>query len=203
MIRVGPAGWSYDDWNGIVYPSSPPRGFDRLGWISSHFDTVEVNASFYHIPAPRLSRSWASRVGNRRFRFTVKLHRSFTHGSPEPARTEVVAFRRFLEPLVDDDRFGASAGNDLLIGLDGQDRYQWGAGSGNDVIDEQSRYIDVTVGLGGLSLTLEADTVELVDLVRAGVARGAELHGLDGDRDVRLERADREQLGVAVRLRRA
>lgn len=107
MIRVGPAGWSYDDWKGIVYPSSPPRGFDRLGWISSHFDTVEVNASFYHIPATRLSRSWSSRVVNPRFRFTVKLHRSFTHESAEPARTEVVAFRRFLEPLVDDGRFGA------------------------------------------------------------------------------------------------
>lgn len=107
VIRVGPAGWSYDDWNGIVYPASPPRGFDRLGWISRHFDTVEVNASFYHIPAPRLSTSWISRVSSRGFRFTVKLHRSFTHEQSDPARSDVTAFRRFLEPLENDGRFGA------------------------------------------------------------------------------------------------
>jgi Ca2+-binding RTX toxin-like protein len=66
----------------------------------------------------------------------------------------------------DDDWFGASAGNDLLIGLDGQDVYEWGIGAGNDVIDERSRYIDIHVGLGGLSLTLKADTV----LFGAGIA---------------------------------
>ncbi len=68
----------------------------------------------------------------------------------------------------DDDNFGASAGNDLLIGLDGQDLYQWGIGAGDDVIDEQARYIDVNVGLGGLSLTLRADTV----LFGAGIEIG-------------------------------
>jgi Ca2+-binding RTX toxin-like protein len=66
----------------------------------------------------------------------------------------------------DDDWFGASAGNDLLIGLDGQDVYEWGIGAGDDVIDERSRYIDIHVGLGGLSLTLKADTV----LFGAGIA---------------------------------
>ena len=59
----------------------------------------------------------------------------------------------------DDDDFASSAGNDLLIGMDGVDTYHWGAGSGNDVIDEQARYIDINVGLGGLSLTLGADTI--------------------------------------------
>ena len=107
MIRVGPAGWSYEDWNGIVYPSSPSRGFDRLGWIAHHFDTVEVNASFYHIPAPHLSRSWIGRVGRPDFRFTAKLHRSFTHESPVPSRSTVTAFRHFLDPLLDEGRLGA------------------------------------------------------------------------------------------------
>ncbi|HTU12058.1 MAG TPA: calcium-binding protein [Allosphingosinicella sp.] len=59
----------------------------------------------------------------------------------------------------DDDTFGASIGADLMIGMDGQDVYQWTLGAGNDVIDEQARYIDIHVGLGGLSLTLKADTV--------------------------------------------
>lgn len=60
----------------------------------------------------------------------------------------------------DDDVFDASAGNDTLIGMDGQDTYNWDAGSGNDTIDEQAAYIDIDVGLGGLSLTAKADTVQ-------------------------------------------
>ena len=60
----------------------------------------------------------------------------------------------------DDDDLQASAGNDLLVGMDGADTYNWGAGAGNDTIDEQARYIDIDVGLGGLSLTVKADTVQ-------------------------------------------
>jgi uncharacterized protein YecE (DUF72 family) len=77
MIRVGPAGWSYRDWNGVVYPANASRNFDRLVWISKYFDTVEINASFYHIPAPRMAESWTDGVP-RGFLFSVKLHRSFT-----------------------------------------------------------------------------------------------------------------------------
>ncbi|NIJ21113.1 Ca2+-binding RTX toxin-like protein [Sphingomonas naasensis] len=60
----------------------------------------------------------------------------------------------------DNDRFAMSQGNDLLIGMDGADTYAWGKGAGNDVIDEGAIYIDVAVGLGGLSLTLRADAVQ-------------------------------------------
>lgn len=60
----------------------------------------------------------------------------------------------------DDDRFAMSAGDDLLIGMDGADTYAWGAGAGNDVISEDALYIDVVVGLGGLSLTVRADAVQ-------------------------------------------
>jgi len=59
----------------------------------------------------------------------------------------------------DDDTFAASAGNDTLVGLDGNDTYFFGRGVGNDAIDEQALYIDVNVGLGGLSLEMGADTV--------------------------------------------
>ncbi|MEP7007768.1 MAG: calcium-binding protein [Sphingomonas bacterium] len=60
----------------------------------------------------------------------------------------------------DDDTFAASAGNDVLIGMDGADIYDWGAGAGNDIIREQAQYIDVNVGLGGISLTVRADVVQ-------------------------------------------
>ncbi len=80
MIRVGPAGWDYRDWEGIVYPAPRPRGFDRLGFIAGLFDAVEINATFYRHPDPRQAASWARRVSDRAdFRFTAKLHRSLTH----------------------------------------------------------------------------------------------------------------------------
>lgn len=47
MISVGPAGWSYKDWYGKVYPSPKPRGFDELAYLARYCDTVEVNSSFY------------------------------------------------------------------------------------------------------------------------------------------------------------
>ncbi|HEX8028310.1 MAG TPA: calcium-binding protein, partial [Vicinamibacterales bacterium] len=59
----------------------------------------------------------------------------------------------------DDDVFAASTGNDTLIGYDGQDTYHWATGAGDDTIDEQARYVDVNVGLGGLSLGVAADVV--------------------------------------------
>ncbi|MGN7932723.1 calcium-binding protein, partial [Sphingopyxis sp. 22461] len=67
------------------------------------------------------------------------------------------------------DYFLTSAGNDILIGLDGGDTYEFGIGSGNDTIDEQSRYIDVTVGLGGLANSVENDVVRFKGLTLSDV----------------------------------
>jgi uncharacterized protein YecE (DUF72 family) len=80
LIRIGTAGWSYEDWNAIVYPERPPRGFDRLSLMASLFDTNEINSTFYRIPPPSMSANWARKVEhNPRFLFTAKLHRGFTH----------------------------------------------------------------------------------------------------------------------------
>ncbi len=81
MIRVGPAGWSYPDSPGKVYPADAPKRFDVLAFLAGYFDTIEINATFYHPQPPRTCASWAGRVAhNPRFRFTAKLWRRFTHG---------------------------------------------------------------------------------------------------------------------------
>ncbi|HEY7575885.1 MAG TPA: DUF72 domain-containing protein [Thermoanaerobaculia bacterium] len=106
-VRVGPAGWSYEDWAGIVYPARPPRGFDRLTAIASLFDVVEVNSTFYRIPPVSQTESWPERVaGNARFAFTAKLFRGFTH-ERDAGGAEEQAFRDALAPLEDSHRLGA------------------------------------------------------------------------------------------------
>ena len=109
MIRVGTAGWTYEDWAGIVYPSPAPRGFDPLVYLSRYFDTIEVNSTFYRPAAGRVAKSWARRVGhNRRFRFTAKLWRRFTHEREEHwDRAEVESVRAGFDELQDEGVLGA------------------------------------------------------------------------------------------------
>jgi len=106
MIRVGTAGWSYEDWKGIVYPQRRPRGFDRLGLHASLFDTNEINSTFYRIPDARMTRDWSRRVaGNPRFAFTAKLFRGFTH-EREAGEAEAKALEAAMESLAADGRLG-------------------------------------------------------------------------------------------------
>jgi uncharacterized protein YecE (DUF72 family) len=108
MIRTGVAGWSYDDWSGLVYPAAPSARFDRLAYLAGFFDTIEINTSFYRIPSPNAARSWAQRVSGRpNFRFTVKLYQGFTHKREELRGGEEAAFREVLEPLADAGVLGA------------------------------------------------------------------------------------------------
>jgi uncharacterized protein YecE (DUF72 family) len=79
-IRVGPAGWSYPDWSGYVYPSPRPKGFHPETYLAQFFDTIEINTSFYAPLRPDHARQWLERVSaNPRFLFTAKLWQRFTH----------------------------------------------------------------------------------------------------------------------------
>ena len=99
-IRVGPAGWSYPDWEGIVYPPGKRRGFDPLAYLAGYFDALEINSTFYRPPAPSAAARWAERVaGNQDFRFTVKLYRNFTHQAESLTEDEIRRWREGLEPL--------------------------------------------------------------------------------------------------------
>lgn len=82
QIRVGTAGWSYKDWEGVFYPPGMQRRKQHpLELLARCFDMVEINTSFYGHIKPELARLWAKRAGeaNPNFVFTAKLHRSFTH----------------------------------------------------------------------------------------------------------------------------
>ncbi len=78
VIRVGTSGWSYEHWNDVLYyPATAPR--DRLQRYSAQFDTVELNASFYHWPRPTAFAGWRQRLPEG-FRMSAKAPRGLTHG---------------------------------------------------------------------------------------------------------------------------
>lgn len=98
-LWIGPAGWSYPDWEGIVYPAPKPRGFKPLAHIAALFNAVEVNSSFYAVPAPHMTEKWPELVGED-FRFAFKLTRTFTHErAAYPAASQSAAYRAALEPV--------------------------------------------------------------------------------------------------------
>jgi len=81
-IRVGTAGWSYKDWEGVFYPPGMQRQKRHaLEFLAQCFDVVEINTSFYGHIKPELAKLWGRKVDavNPKFVFTAKLHRSFTH----------------------------------------------------------------------------------------------------------------------------
>ena len=81
-VRIGTAGWSYKDWDGILYPPEVTRKkVHPVEFLAQFFDAIEINTSFYGRIRPELGRLWSRKAGavNPNFLFTAKLHRSFTH----------------------------------------------------------------------------------------------------------------------------
>ena len=138
-VRIGTSGWNYPSgrgrWNGVFYPLRPPKPFDELSYYADHFDTVEVNSTFYGQPRPEVTRSWARRTP-RGFEFSVKLYQKFTHpkmfrqrlegalppDQPRDSRdraeslltelarpnlADIDQFRRGIDPLAKGGRLGA------------------------------------------------------------------------------------------------
>jgi uncharacterized protein YecE (DUF72 family) len=78
-VLVGTSGWSYKEWKGSFYPPKISAE-DMLRFYSGHFPTVEVNNSFYRIPAERVLVGWAGQVPES-FRFVMKASRRVTHNN--------------------------------------------------------------------------------------------------------------------------
>ena len=124
-VRIGTSGWSYPSgegtWNGIFYPGASGRGrgkgkLDQLAFYAEHFDTVEINSSFYRVPTPDTTGDWAKRTPAN-FEFSLKLYQKFTHpemfqkaSGKDPwnlGEKDVDEFRRALDPLANAGKLGA------------------------------------------------------------------------------------------------
>ena len=107
-IRIGPAGWSYKDWEGVVYPHKPGSKFDPLEYLARFFNTIEINSSFYRPFTASSAKSWASRVAAAAdFMFTAKLHRVFTHERGKATAEDEKAVRQGMDALYTAGKLGA------------------------------------------------------------------------------------------------
>jgi uncharacterized protein YecE (DUF72 family) len=81
-ILIGTAGFSYKDWEGVVYPPDlKKRKLHPLEYLARFFDCCEINTSFYGHIRPHVGKSWCEKTAavNPEFQFTVKLFQGFTH----------------------------------------------------------------------------------------------------------------------------
>jgi uncharacterized protein YecE (DUF72 family) len=106
-LLIGPAGWSYPDWSGYVYPSPRSKGFHEATFLAQFFDTIEINTSFYHPIRPDHAAAWINRVAeNPAFLFTAKLWQRFTH-EPSATLEDERAVRAGFDVLRDANKLGA------------------------------------------------------------------------------------------------
>ncbi len=104
-LYLGPAGWDYADWQGVVYPAGL-KGTDRLTFLGTLFNAVEINVTFYRPINPDYSRRWLAAVAEAPdFRFTAKVWQVFTHERRLP-EAELAQFREGLEPFLAGGRLG-------------------------------------------------------------------------------------------------
>jgi uncharacterized protein YecE (DUF72 family) len=93
-VRVGCSGWNYASWKQEFYGGAPPRTW--LDRYARHFDTVEVNNTFYRLPTQSAVAGW-ERTAPAGFLFTVKASRYLTH--IRRLRDLELGLARFLERL--------------------------------------------------------------------------------------------------------
>jgi uncharacterized protein YecE (DUF72 family) len=101
-VRVGCSGWIYPHWRGRFYPEelAVKRWF---AFYAEHFDTVEINNSFYRLPKPETFDAWAAQAPPG-FRYAVKANRFLTQAKKlkdceEPMARMMPAFRHLGETL--------------------------------------------------------------------------------------------------------
>ena len=119
-ILIGTAGFSYKDWEGVVYPADlKKRKIHPLEYLARFFDCCEINTSFYGHIRPSVGKSWCQKTAavNPGFLFTAKLFQGFTHAPqgtrpPSPFHLTVSAederfVREGLDSIATEGKLGA------------------------------------------------------------------------------------------------
>ena len=99
-LRIGTSGWHYRHWGNCFYPAKLPSSA-MLAWYANKYDTVEINNTFYRLPAEDALLRWRE-VASQRFLFSVKASRFITHTKRlREAREAISLFASRVELLGD------------------------------------------------------------------------------------------------------
>lgn len=97
---LGTSGWSYKDWRGRFYPED----ISQRRWLpfyAEHFNTVEINMTFYRFPKPETLKGWLDKT-HPDFTFTLKANRQITHYKKlKDVKSEVRYFYLLADSLGD------------------------------------------------------------------------------------------------------
>jgi len=77
LLLAGTSGYSYKEWLGHFYPEKLPAS-EMLRYYAGQFRTVEINNTFYRMPAEAMLQQWLQQVPDQ-FAFTLKAPRRITH----------------------------------------------------------------------------------------------------------------------------
>jgi uncharacterized protein YecE (DUF72 family) len=110
-IKIGVAGFSYKDWQGVVYPPSL-KSSARIEYLAQFLELIEINTSFYGHIKPAIGKEWcrAALSANPKFVFTAKLNRAFTHS---PVAVLEPTSAKTIRPAATDEQ-DAKAGYDSI-----------------------------------------------------------------------------------------
>ena len=104
-ILLGTCGWSYAEWEGILYP----RKQGKLKQYSSIFPTVEIDSTFYSLPKPEIVLGWARNTPSN-FIFSAKLPQTITHkkllDSTQDIESDLNQFLENMKKLIDAGKLG-------------------------------------------------------------------------------------------------
>jgi len=76
-VYIGTSGWSYDHWAGLFYPEEMKKN-EWFPFFAKHFNTVELNMSFYRYPFENMLKGWQNKMPQN-FKMTFKANRQITH----------------------------------------------------------------------------------------------------------------------------
>jgi uncharacterized protein YecE (DUF72 family) len=104
-VLIGCSGWNYADWKGPFYPEKGCPASRWLEYYAQHFDTVEVNSTFYRLASPEAVARWLRQTPEH-FVFAPKISRYITHIKRLSYIEAVDRFYEGIKPLVESPKFG-------------------------------------------------------------------------------------------------
>ncbi len=95
---IGTSGFYYEHWKGAFYPPELPKK-SYLSYYMEHFDTVEMNSTFYHLPRAKTIQHWLE-IAREGFFYSLKAYRGITHYKRlQNVQEDLLLFLHLIKPL--------------------------------------------------------------------------------------------------------